>query len=150
MPDSTDTLVSGDVVKITNFDLPNKGNETKDIWCIYLGIDSIFDCTIFVYFCRTTTQKNDFETGNRTGHKYKEFLKGQYGFENDCLIDFHERPYANITKEKFNSFTIEKKGHLPDSVIQELWNLCLKKYLNTPQKKSIKDSFLKASINIKY
>lgn len=151
MPDITDTLKSGDVIKISNFDLPRIGNEIKNIWGIYLGIDGIFDCPVFIYFCRTTTQEKDFGPGgNRASHKYIKFISGQYGFEDDCLIDLNERPFTDITKEKFTSFTIEKKGYLPDSIIQEIWDLCLKKYLNTPQKKSIKDSFLKANINIRY
>jgi len=150
MPEHTDTLLSGDVIKINNFDLPHKGDVTKSIWCIFLGMDSIFDCPIIVYFCRTTTQKDDFQPGGkRENHEYKKFSKGQYGFEDDCLLDYCERAYADITKEKFNSYIIEKRGRLPDNIIREIWNKCIQKYLNQPQKKSIRDSFAKANITIK-
>ena len=76
--------------------MPRIGDSTKHIWAIYLGRDSIFNCPLIVYFCRTTTQIEDFQTGgNREGRKYIEFKKGKFGFDEDCLIDLGEKPYTN-------------------------------------------------------
>lgn len=146
---NTDKLKSGDVITIEKFDLPRIGNKIKTIWCVYLGKDGSFDTPIYIYFCRTTTQESDFKPGgNRCGHKYKKFIKGQYGFEDDCILDYNERPYTDITEEKFNLFIITVKGHLPNNIMQEIWKNC-SKYLLPLQKKSIRDSFLIAGIKIK-
>jgi len=150
MPDYTNELLPGDIIVLDKFDMQHFPGEDKPIWIIYFGVDSIFDCPIFVYFCKTTTRIDDFKSGRkRDSHKYKKFSKGQYGFEEDCLIDFNEKPYTDITKEKFNSYTITKKGRLPNQDIKEIFERCLKKYLITPQLKSVRDSLAKAEIYIK-
>ncbi|MCL2154419.1 MAG: hypothetical protein FWH53_02005 [Leptospirales bacterium] len=150
MATNTEELTAGDIITIENFDLPDIGDTEKRIWCIYMGMDSILDYPIYVYFCRTTTQKEDFEKGgNRDGHKFIEFSKGQYGFEKTCLLDLNERPKANITQEKFNSYIITKKGRLPDFRIKEIFNKCLTEFLLPRQLKSVRDSLAQVGIYIK-
>lgn len=101
-------------------------------------------------FCRTTTQTSDFDKGgNREDHKYKEFLKDQYEFEKTCYLDFDERPYSDIQKDKFDSFTIEKRGHLPESIIKDIFTKCIKKFLIKPQIVSVRDSLSKSGVSIK-
>lgn len=149
MATNTEKFKAGDIITIDNYDLPDIGDTEKRIWGIYLGMDSIVECTIFVYFCRATTQKKDFQQGGRRyGNKFIEFSKGQYGFERDCLVDLDERP-KYTTKEKFNSFVIVKKGELPEDRIREIYNKCLTEKLSKVQLKNIRDSLANAGIHIK-
>lgn len=150
MPANTDRVKPGDVITIESFDLQNLGGKDKRIWSIYMGMDGLFDSPVFVYFCRTTTQIHDFKPGGkRENHKYRLLSKGQYGFEEDCLLDFSEKPYTGITKEKFNSYTVDIKDRLPDQIIKEIFEKCIKRYLNQFQQTSIRDSLAKVGINIK-
>ncbi len=152
MPDNSEKITPGDVVVIDCFNLQHKGGKDKPVWVIFLGKDSVFGCPILVYFCRTTSQCKDFEPGgNREGHKFKRFDKGQFGFEEDCLIDYDEPIYSDITKEKFNSYKLTVKGHLPNHILQEIWKAYIKnnRYLNKPQRISIRESFAKYGIDVK-
>jgi len=151
MPTNTSNLKAGDIITIDDFDLSQIGDDEKRIWCVYLGMDSLLEIPIFVYFCRTTTQKKDFERGGkREGHKYIEFSQGQYGFERSCLLDLEEKPYSSIPQEKFNSYTITVKGRLPDDMIRRIFNTCLKKRLLPKQLKSVRDSLANIGLHIKH
>ena len=87
MGTNTENLKAGDIIFIENFDMQHIGDIEKNIWCVYMGMDSFLDYPILVYFCRTTTNKKDFQKGGyREGNKYIEFQQGEYGFEKSCIF----------------------------------------------------------------
>ena len=152
MVTNTESLTVGDIILIEKFDLPNIGNDIKDIWAVYMGIDSSLDYPILVYFSRVTTQKKDFEKGgNRESHRYIDFPEEEYkkyGFSEPCLLDLNERPYK-VEKDKFNKYTIVKKKRLPNDFIKRIFDVCLKEYLSPAQLRNIKNSMSQVGINYK-
>ena len=146
METNTESLKVGDIILIKDFDLQHIGDVEKDIWAVYMGIDSFLDYPIFVYFCRATTQKRDIK---KDCIEFPEGKYEKYGFSKPCLLDLKERPYK-VTQEKFNTYTIVIKGHLRQTdYIKKIFVVCLREYLSDAQLKNIKNSMSKVGINYK-
>ena len=69
--------------------------------------------------------------------------------KNHVYLDLNEKPYKDVTKDKFNTYNIIKKGRLPNDLIKRIFDICLKRYLSKAQQKNIKDSLSKVGINYK-
>ena len=146
METNTERLKVGDIILIKDFDLQHFGDIEKDIWAVYMGMDSSLEYPVLVYFCRTTTQKRDLE---KDCIKFSEDKYKKYGFDKPCLLDLKERPYK-ITQEKFNAYTIIVKGNLRQTdYIKRIFDICLDEYLSKAQLRSIKNSMSKVGINYK-
>lgn len=64
--------------------------KVKDRWFIYLGTSSILENPLCVYISTATTQTYHYQNqGKRSHHKCLPFKKGQFGFEQDCLVDLN-------------------------------------------------------------
>jgi len=113
----------GDVFLWKDFPFPQKGGEFKRRWFIYLGDSGIFSKPIFAFICTTTTQLEDFKKGGRrAGHRNCVFKKGQFPFEEECLLDFDELPYIDFTKEDLEKNPdIEVRGRLDASKMREIY-----------------------------
>jgi len=147
METNTERLKVGDIILIENFDMQHIGDIEKDIWAVYMGMDSFLDYPVLVYFCRATTQKRNFK---KNCIEFPEGKYEKYGFKKPCLLDLNEKPYK-VEKEKFNTYNITKidKERLPKDIIIRIVDVCLKEYLSPAQLKNIKDSMSKVGINYK-
>jgi hypothetical protein len=133
----------GDVFCWKAFPFPQKGGEIKLRWFIYLGDSGIFSNPIFAYICTTTTQRKDFQKGEkRAEHRYLLFRKGEFPFEEECLLDFDELPYQHFTKEALEKNPdIEIKGTLEPRTIRTIYEGIYYSKLYSPRmKRDIRES----------
>ncbi len=113
-------LEVGTVFRWDNFPSHRLGGESKARWFICLGFSGIFAQVAIVYLSTTTTQLQHFGTsGTRRSHSHFIFTTNQHPiFEEDCAIDFDERPYpANEAKIKSCQNDIIIKGRLTEDTM---------------------------------
>lgn len=133
----------GDVFLWKDFPYPNKGGDIKPRWFIYLGNAGIFETPIFAYICTTTTQIDDFQKGGkREKHRHFLFRKGDYPFEEQCILDYDELPYINIKKEEIEGTSaIEVRGTLDARTMRVIYEGIYSSRLYSPRvKRDIRDS----------
>lgn len=98
--------------------------EVKDRWFVYLGTSSFLENPLFVYICTATTQKHHYQyRGKRSHHQCLSFKKGQFGFEQDCLVD--PNMLESVTSSVFEECAsqIEEVSILPEDMLRKLYNL---------------------------
>ena len=135
-------MKAGDVFRWVNFPYPQIGTEIKPRWFIYLGNSPSYLTPIIAYLCTTTTSLMDFEKGGRReGHKYYRFGKGKYPFEEECVLDFYERPFSFSKQELETNKDIEIRGSLDDGTIREIYEgIYHSSYYSRQEKIDIHDS----------
>ncbi len=141
-------LKPGTVIFWNDFNIPNYPGKIKDTWFIYLGKDSVFDCPIYIYCHRFTSQIQHFtDTGDRKNDLTISFSKKQYEiFDDHCIINFREKNYSIPTYYIENNLNnIQLKGILPEDAIRRIWNLLQKAPHYSPK---ILDSIKKSLNNI--
>lgn len=114
----------GTVFRWDNFSSHRFGGESKARWFICLGFSGIFAQVAVVYLSTTTTQLQHFGTsGTRRSHSHFIFKTNQHPiFEEDCAIDFDERPYhANEAKIKSCQNNIIIKGQLNEDTMRMIY-----------------------------
>ncbi len=114
----------GDVFKWTKFPDPQFGQEIKTRWFIYLGHTTTpFEQPILAHICTTTTSVDDFKTGGkRASHKCFIFEKGKYPFDQECVLDFDEDPYAYKKADLESNRNIELMGKLNDQTMRLIYD----------------------------
>ena len=124
--------------------------EIKPRWFVYLGKTSIISSPIFVLLATTTTQLHHYERGGeRNDHSIAKFRSGEFGFEQDCVLDVGWSFYADIPESVFIEYKadIDIKGRLPEQRLREIYNLILKsERIAKKVKKDIHHSFNMAGI----
>ena len=119
----------GTLFRWNNFPYPRYGTEIKPRWFIYLGETGPFSQIAILYLATTTTQIQHFQhDGTRAGHAHFKFDIRQFTmFDEDCIIDFDEKPYP-IEKEKFlnRQTDIAIKGKFNDDTLRMIYNRFLK------------------------
>ena len=118
-------LEVGTVFRWDNFSLHRFGGESKPRWFICLGFSGFFAQVAIVYLSTTTTQLQHFGTsGKRRNHSHFIFETNQHPiFEEDCAIDFDERPYhANKANIKSCKNDIIIKGQLNEDTMRMIYN----------------------------
>ena len=74
-------------------------------------------------FCTTTTSVDDFKTGGkRASHKCFIFEKGKYPFDQECVLDFDEDPYAYKKADLESNRNIELMGKLNDQTMRLIYD----------------------------
>jgi len=113
----------GTIIRWDCFPYARYGEKGKARWLICVGSQSGFLSVACLYMCTTTTRIENFKSGgNRDGHKYFVFKKDQYGmFEEDCAIDFSEKPYF-INPKSIPEGDIEIKGEFSEQTIRMIYN----------------------------
>lgn len=119
------TLAIGTVFRWDHFPTPRFGGEIKPRWFIYLGETGPFSQIASIYIATTTTQKAPYEAGgDRRNHDIFRFDTKQFPeFEEDCIIDFDQAPYA-IEKNQFvkAACDIACKGVLKETTVRMIYN----------------------------
>lgn len=143
-------LEVGTVFRWDNFPSPKFGGESKPRWFICLGFSGIFAQVAIVYLSTTTTQLQHFGTsGTRRGHSYFIFETNQHPiFEEDCVIDFDERPYpVDEAKIKLCQNDIIIKGQLKEDTTRMIYKRFLRSSsLSNIELLDIYNSYNKAGI----
>ena len=81
-----------------------------------------FEQPILAQICTTTTSVNDFKTGGkRASHKCFIFEKGKYPFDQECVLDFDEDPYAYKEADLESNRNIELMGKLNDQTMKLIY-----------------------------
>jgi len=104
---------------------PKYGGGIKPRWFICLGFTDQFAQVSSIYLSTTTTQIEHFrQHGQRGGHAHFLFRAEEIQvFEQDCIIDFFERPYSiDKTKIDEHSGDIEIKGSLDEQRMRMIYN----------------------------
>lgn len=140
-------LKPGDVIKINDFKLQNKGGKDKPVWMLFLGMDSILDCPIYIHLHRHTTKLQYYEKGGcRETHIIVRIDKKQYNFfDEDCILDFNELPYP-IEKNRFENVISPKSelvGSLKENTIREICK-CIKQ---SPHYSNVVKASIRSSLN---
>lgn len=138
----------GTVFRWKDFPEPRSG-EVKARWFIYLGDSGPFSQVLIAYLCTTTTQIHHFKSGgNRSSHDHHLFQKAPSSpFEEDCILDFDERPHAVAKSTLENNPCIEPKGKFDEQTLRMIYNRILKsKFFSKVVLRDIHESFNKAGI----
>ncbi len=118
-------LEVGTVFRWDNFPDARYGSEEKARWFICVGFSGKFAQIAMVYLCTTTTQLEKFKkTGSRAAHSKHIFTTNQFQcFEQDCAIDFDERPYP-LEKSKLSvcQKDIEIRGSIDKNTLRMIYN----------------------------
>lgn len=116
----------GDVFVCPKFDdIDIVDKHKQKWWCIYMGESSLLVPPIFCYFHTTTTQMGHYRKGgNREHHQVMRISAGQWGFEQDCLIDFNNRPFTQ-PPEFFQDKKILIKGKIPEEGLRRVYDFIL-------------------------
>jgi len=143
-------LEVGTVFRWDNFPLRRFGSESKPRWFICLGFSGIFAQVAIIYLSTTTTQLQHFETsGTRRNHSHFIFKTNQHPvFEEDCAVDFDERPYpVNEAKIKSCRNDIIIKGQLNEDTMRMIYKQFLRsRSLSIVELSDIHNSYNKAGI----
>lgn len=110
-------------------DFPERrSGEVKARWFIYLGDSGLFSQVLIAYLCTTTTQIQHFtKGGNRSSHDHHLFQKSPRSpFDEDCILDFDERPYPVPKSVLENNPSIEEKGRLDEQTLRMIYNRLLR------------------------
>ncbi|HBL52811.1 MAG TPA: hypothetical protein DHO02_02750 [Syntrophaceae bacterium] len=122
-------LEVGTLLRWNHFPWPRYGTEIKPRWFIYLGDNGPFAQIAFVYLATTTTQIEHFKSGGaRNGHNHFKFETRQFAsFDNDCIIDYDDPPYAIKKQYLLNhQADLEVKGKLNEQTLRMIYNNLLK------------------------
>ncbi|MRR17781.1 MAG: hypothetical protein EG826_15140 [Deltaproteobacteria bacterium] len=143
-------LEVGTLFRWDQFPEPRYGTETKARWFIYLGETGTFSQIALVYLATTTTQIENFQSGEtRSGHDHFKFEKRQFiMFDCDCVIDFDEKPYT-IEKDKLlrSQANIIEKGKLNEQTMHMIYKKFLQSgSLSKMEMLDLHSSFNKAGI----
>jgi len=144
----------GTVFRWNNFPFPrypNNENTNKPRWFICVGFSGEFAQVAVAYLCTTTTQVEKFQSsGVRSGHAHFVFKTSQFDFfEEDCVIDFDERPYT-MSKEQLKALEteIEIMGILDEQTLRMVYNqLRRSRFISFIELSDIHNSFNMAGIS---
>lgn len=121
------TLEVGTVFRWNNFPEPRYGAEKKARWFIYLGETGSFSQSVIAHISTTTTKIGDFkEGGSRRSHDHFVFRAKSSPFEEDCVIDYDDRPFSLQKEKLMNNPDIEIKGKLDEQTMRMIYNRLLK------------------------
>jgi hypothetical protein len=116
-------MKAGTVIKWHNFLFPRYGGEIKSRWFICLGDSGKFADPIFVYLCTATTQLQEFSPGGkRERHTICRFNAKNSPFDEDCILDIDEGPYALTQVQIDNNIDIEIKGQISEQDMRMIYN----------------------------
>ena len=116
----------GTILKWSQFPYPKSGKK-KDRWFIYLGKTSLLSTPILAHLCTTTTNIAAFKMGGeRQRHDHKIFTPEKYPFDEECVLDFDERPYSVPEEKLKNNPDIKVKGALTEPDLRMIYNRILK------------------------
>ena len=98
---------------------------TKSRWFVYLGTTGPLQIHVSVFICTATTKLKHYGPGgSRQGHRVMRIQAGQYGFQQDCVIDVDigtmDFPETIMTSRKSD---INQMGQFQDQEMRQLWNL---------------------------
>lgn len=125
----------GTVFKWKEFLYPKFGGELKARWFIYLGDTGLFSVQIIAHICTTTTSLDDFKAGGkRADHRHLLIKKAKYPFfDEDCILDYDERPYQKEKKVLESNPKIEVKGELDHTCMKDIYYGIWKSNYYSPQ-----------------
>jgi len=143
-------LEVGTVFRWDNFPSHRFGGESKARWFICLGSSGTFAQVTIVYLSTTTTQLQHFGTsGTRRNHSHFIFKTNQHPiFEEDCVVDFDERPYpVDEAKIKLCQNDIIIKGQLNEDTMRMIYKQFLRsRSLSVMELNDIHNSYNNAGI----
>lgn len=125
----------GTIFKWNNFPFPKIGTEIKPRWFICLGDTGLLSTPVFVHISTTTTSMDDFKPGgNRQSHRFFSFEKKKFPcFDEDCILDFDERPYSQPEGDLESNRDIEIKGELDKQSLKSIYNGVLRSQFYSPR-----------------
>jgi hypothetical protein len=128
-------LKPGTIFKWNDFPYPKIGSKIKPRWFICLGDTGLLSCPIFIHICTTTTSINDFKPGGtREKHRVFSFDKKRYPcFDEDCILDFDERPYSLPEGTLESNSDIEIKGELDKQTMKLIYEGIFKSQFYSPK-----------------
>lgn len=139
----------GTVFRWNDFPYRNAGG-VKPRWFIFLGRTGHFTSPVIFYISTATTQLHHYKpSGNRAGHLVYRFLKGEFGFAEECIVDFSQDPYdiEGYTIENHKK-DIEVRGVLTEDVLLRMYRLISEsRYIPKRKKLDIYECFCKAGIS---
>lgn len=121
----------------------------KRWWCIFLGESNSLDSpSIFCYFHHTTTQLEHYRpSGDRHSHSVLWIKEGQWGFAENCLIDFESSPFSKPRSFFSKGQQIEVKGKVTEEGLRRIYDKIINSGSYPPKvKKDIFESFNRAGI----
>ena len=120
----------GTVFRWSKFPFPKYGSEVKARWLIYLGDTGILSTPITAHLCTTTTSLKDFAPGGkRASHRHFLFKKSRYKFfDEDCVLDYDEPPYAHYKEQLEENPNVEEKGELDRESLKTIYKGILASY----------------------
>jgi len=116
-------LKPGTIFRWKNFPYPRIGDEIKARWFVCLGDTGILSTPVIVHFCTTTTSKDDFKPGGRrASHRYLTLEKKRYPFfDEDCILDLDEPPFAEPRETLESNRDIEIRGELNKETLKLIY-----------------------------
>lgn len=116
-------LQVGTVIRWNNFPDPRYGTEIKPRWFIYLGRTDSLSNPIIIHIATTTTQLQHFESGGiRANHSHYKFSSKDTPFDEDCILDYEEKPYPVEQSIFEGNPDIEIKELLNENKIRMIYN----------------------------
>jgi len=132
----------GSVFVWNNFPFREEG-KVKNRYFVYFGESHYPDNPIKVFLITTTSRIYHYEEeGARKNHNYYRFKAGSFGFVEESILDVDS--YYDINKESLekNKEYIEEKGHLPEHILKDIYNLILQSNnISIKVKHDIHDSY---------
>jgi hypothetical protein len=128
-------LKPGTIFRWNNFPYPKIGNEIKSRWFICLGDTGLLSYPILIHMCTTTTSMDDFKRGGtRESHRVFSFEKKRYPcFDEDCILDFDERPYSLPEGTLGSNSDIEIRGELDKQTLKAIYEGILESQFYSPR-----------------
>jgi hypothetical protein len=141
-------MKAGTVIKWHNFPFPRYGGGIKARWFVCLGDSGKFADSLFVYLCTATTQLQEFGPGGkRERHTICRFSAKNTPFEEDCVVDIDEGPYALVQAQIENNKDVETKGQIGEQNMRMIYNFVVRSsHFSRKEKLDIHRSFNDAGI----
>ena len=120
-------MKAGTVIKWHDFPFPRYGGEIKARWFICLGDSGKLADPLFIYLCTATTQLQEFGPGGkRERHTTCRFSAKNSPFDEDCILDIDEGPYALAQAQIDNNKDVEIKGQIGEQDMRMIYNLVVR------------------------
>ena len=116
-------LEVGDVFVWPEFpDGRDQASDIKPRWFVCLGRTGVMHTPVSIFLSTTTTQLHHYAKGGSRQHRiFLRIRAGQFGFTDDCVIDFSDAPY-DYPADYLDSIPIQIIGRIGDQ--QFLRRLC--------------------------
>ena len=100
--------------------------ERKDRWFVYIGETSALQLTVIATIVTSTTQVQHYARGAaRSNHAHVHIQKGQYGFEQDCVLDLDGGFYEYDRSALDGNQGIESRGTATEDCLRRIFKAVL-------------------------